>query len=389
MVFLSNFGTLRVSLLVWAVLSSAACFESTVDRDQKVPILLEAIRLGSEAQVRNLISEGVPVDGVYNAAANMPVPIWWGESSITFAASEDNASIVGLLLEEGASPDARNYRGETPLIKAARNPTTDVLDLLIKHGADVNLPSAEGYTPLMMASIYGNVAASRVLLNSSANANVERKAVADVRRHVFLSDVDSALSLALTGGHSEVVSLLLKSGTSPSLESVQGAENYLRREGREQHRLCLELVRTAKAGGVDENLAQEVVQRSVWHLREDLFGGGLNPEQRELIWQTKWVGKAVWVRDCFLEQLNRYEAQCSLLVEGAAVEGSRVLATLAMPLDDSEYMNLRGGMHCGFKGTIYEKPTQRTNLGRGYACVRHYQACLDIYLAEVRLQCSR
>ena len=72
-----------------------------------------------------------------------------GASRLHRAASTQTQHQIRELLERGADPNVRNFRGETPLHRAAiRNPDLDVSRTLIGAGADVDAQDEKGATPL-------------------------------------------------------------------------------------------------------------------------------------------------------------------------------------------------------------------------------------------------
>ncbi|MDT7834658.1 ankyrin repeat domain-containing protein [Aquabacterium sp. OR-4] len=59
-----------------------------------------------------------------------------GWTPLHYAASGPEATLVKLLLDRGARPDARSPNGSTPLMMAARNGTEAAVALLLARGAD-------------------------------------------------------------------------------------------------------------------------------------------------------------------------------------------------------------------------------------------------------------
>ena len=73
---------------------------------------------------------------------------------LNLAASNNNSSMIRVLMDAGADPNARNDHGETLLhIAAANNPDTTVIAALIAAGVDPNARDNYGSTPLHSAAL--------------------------------------------------------------------------------------------------------------------------------------------------------------------------------------------------------------------------------------------
>ncbi|MDE2796026.1 MAG: ankyrin repeat domain-containing protein [Gemmatimonadota bacterium] len=93
----------------------------------------------------------------------------WSPGILHFVASyTTNPTIVRLLLQAGADPDAPDNDGWTPLHQAGLNSMPVVVAHLLDAGADVNARDNEGYTPLHRAA-GGNGRAAHVLLDRGAD----------------------------------------------------------------------------------------------------------------------------------------------------------------------------------------------------------------------------
>jgi len=72
-----------------------------------------------------------------------------------------------MLLEKGASPNARDCTGRTPLFKIEN--LIDIGKILLEHGADVNARDNNGWTPLMAAIRLGSVEMVKFLSEHDAD----------------------------------------------------------------------------------------------------------------------------------------------------------------------------------------------------------------------------
>ena len=81
---------------------------------------------------------------------------------------------VRRLVEAGADVNARSVYQATPLHWAVQGSSVkpDILSYLVEHGADVNAKNTWGVTPLHLTSSFGNVPATRRLLELGADSAV-------------------------------------------------------------------------------------------------------------------------------------------------------------------------------------------------------------------------
>jgi ankyrin repeat protein len=157
--------------------------------------------ISDEAKVRMLLARGADI----NARAID------GRSLVYQAASLGSGlPVLRLLLDKGASVDAKMLTGMTPLIAASARANLDAMRLLIDKKADVNAKNAAGGTALMAASTTGNAQAVRMLLDKGADSKVRTK------RN------ESALSDAATSGDEATVKLLLERGAEVNTQDIRG-----------------------------------------------------------------------------------------------------------------------------------------------------------------------
>ncbi|EYE97464.1 ankyrin repeat domain-containing protein, partial [Aspergillus ruber CBS 135680] len=80
--------------------------------------------------------------------------------------------VVGILLQHGANPNAKDLNGRTPLVCAAEYSRVDIIRRLLECGAEFdNRDAYSGRTPLSLASQYGYTAVVRPLLQQGADPN--------------------------------------------------------------------------------------------------------------------------------------------------------------------------------------------------------------------------
>jgi len=106
-------------------------------------------------------------------------------------------SLSKCLLEDGASPNAKNGFGETPLHKAARIGHTEVVKLLLTKNADANLQDYLEESALHIAVTKEHTEMVKLLLSSNANANLRNW------------KGETALHIATRKRHEMIVKLLL------------------------------------------------------------------------------------------------------------------------------------------------------------------------------------
>jgi len=111
--------------------------------------------------------------------------------------SESRISIVELLLNQGADPNAPDNEGCRPIHHAAMKGYLETCKLLLRNRATIEVKDKSDMTPILYAAQMGHVEVVQVLLASGANPSPNGKR--------FRS---TALSLAKDNRHKDVVELL-------------------------------------------------------------------------------------------------------------------------------------------------------------------------------------
>ena len=133
------------------------------------------------------------------------------EGALVYAAANNDAGKVALLLSQGARVDVKE-NGFTPLLVAAQFGHTEVCKLLLKTGkANVKETTSNGFTPLLAAAQRGHTLVCELLLDKS-NADIEESE----------SRGNTALNLAAHHCHVNTVALLLSKGANVNTRDKLG-----------------------------------------------------------------------------------------------------------------------------------------------------------------------
>jgi ankyrin repeat protein len=116
-------------------------------------------------------------------------------------ADSEYLSILRLLLERGANPNAAQPGGITPLMGAAQANNTAALQFLLEHKALPDMPTAQGFTALHHAARKGAIPCLKLLLAAGAKTEI----APDIQ-------FQSALHWAVDGDSAEAVEQLVKAG---------------------------------------------------------------------------------------------------------------------------------------------------------------------------------
>ncbi|XP_026828523.1 uncharacterized protein LOC105286418 isoform X2 [Ooceraea biroi] len=149
-----------------------------------------------------------------------------GNTAIHEAAMNGNIDVIDLLIKKKAEVNARRNDGITPLHLATRNNHIDAIVFLIETGAEVNTTDIAGDTPLHVAVEAGHKEIVEILLAKGANINTKcnnppllsaiknnNKEIAEILiANGANVDEESSkpLLLAVSTGYTDVVEILLK-----------------------------------------------------------------------------------------------------------------------------------------------------------------------------------
>jgi ankyrin repeat protein len=218
--------------------------------------VVPAVRNGHVDVVRLLLAENAHVD---TKAAN-------GRSLLMIASEQGHENVCALLLHQKANIEFTHI-GETPLTCAVWTGVTEVVQLLLyvnsalmilsdltdltlyvfgnsEKGANPNVRQSTGYTPFLLAARRGHVAICKLLAGiddtevvaidddgdtkSTGTGESKTKKLKITNRKAYIDkagiqahtrDGDTAMNLAMSGGHAPVVSLLLDQGIPLSLKA--------------------------------------------------------------------------------------------------------------------------------------------------------------------------
>jgi len=162
------------------------------------PTLIDAVKRGDVAAVRDLVAQKVDVNQVKGD----------GMTALHWAAYDGNRKIAAVLLKAGARVNLRSTRGLTPLVLAVDHADAALVRLLLEAGADPNFASGLGTTPLMRAAAAGDVNAVVALVDRGAKVNTKEPG----RDH-------TALMFAAALNRVEVIHALVARGADPNLVS--------------------------------------------------------------------------------------------------------------------------------------------------------------------------
>jgi hypothetical protein len=126
---------------------------------------------------------------------------------LIWAADNNHAEVLRLLLDRGAELEARDDDGETAFFRAVAYGHEEIVGMLLSKGADVRAENMYGVTPLQAASGEGNLGMVRLFVQHLKGQG--------------LHDVDiggrTALWYSCCFGHTELARFLLLAGVDHTI----------------------------------------------------------------------------------------------------------------------------------------------------------------------------
>ncbi|HFE39552.1 MAG TPA: ankyrin repeat domain-containing protein [Gammaproteobacteria bacterium] len=162
--------------------------------DNNTPLMDAASNANSE-QVKAMLATG---DVDINKANR------YGWTALMHAAKVGDLESVKLLVEKGATVDARDSNGWTPMMRAAQKGHVEVVEYLIDKGADVNATTENGWTALMWAALREKVGVVKYLIG-----------VKGIDLNHQSEDGRSAIMISITENNNDVYILLQDAGARP------------------------------------------------------------------------------------------------------------------------------------------------------------------------------
>jgi ankyrin repeat protein len=158
-----------------------------------VPDLFEAAALGDVGRIRSILTE---TPGLIDAHSRD------GWTALHLAAHYGRRPVMEALLHAGADVRAlsTNPLGNTALHAALANGQTEAAAMLLESGASIDARDASGHTALHLAAEDGNLAAIRLLLKRGADPRPQNK------------EGLTPFDFAMKRGNSEAARLLLAEG---------------------------------------------------------------------------------------------------------------------------------------------------------------------------------
>ncbi|MBK1830722.1 ankyrin repeat domain-containing protein [Verrucomicrobiaceae bacterium R5-34] len=188
--------------LVVMLAGLSACRQSEVDDSgASGRALLDAVKLGDDSQVANLLEEGV-----YTEVRDSR-----GYTPLLYAVKIGNVDLVRVLLKNDAKVDVRSSNGKGPLELALDAGSHDMLQCLLEGGISPNGMARDNNPLLLKAVQLRDDSAVRLFLEKDADVNAAGK------------DGSTPLHVAARQGLPKSIEILLDAGANPDLKDDLGA----------------------------------------------------------------------------------------------------------------------------------------------------------------------
>jgi RNA polymerase sigma factor (sigma-70 family) len=176
--------------------------------------LLSAARTGDIEAVKRLLGRNLHLINMkvnsQEYRTNVYPGVVPGYTALHEAAANGDLPLTRLLLDFGASLNARTSSGVTPLHLAVQFRSHAVITHLLQCGANVNMALSNGQTPLHWAAMRGDSESVNILLAYAANVNAH-------------SQHDrTPLHWAALKGHTHIVRLLLAADADGAIHDESG-----------------------------------------------------------------------------------------------------------------------------------------------------------------------
>jgi uncharacterized protein len=198
-------------------------------------VLMTAARAGDVASVKTLLAHGGKPDATEN---------WRGQTALMWAAVENHAEVVQLLIDasaevdrtstkhdwvkisysEGNVPKTRDLGGLTALHFAARQGSIEAAEKLLDAGADANaVEPMYQLTPLQLAIVNGHYTLAKRLIERSVGVDDGSLYLAiDTRNLGFYAQRPNPLDKDGEVTNLDIINALLESGANPDLPYTKG-----------------------------------------------------------------------------------------------------------------------------------------------------------------------
>jgi ankyrin repeat protein len=166
---------------------------------------------GRQESVSILLDAGASVD-----ARNVT-----GRTALMIACVEGQEAVVSQLIEAEGSVDAKDQYGHTALMEACRWGHEGIVSQLIQAGADVNITTNKGETIPMIAAMRDNEDIVKQLINANADLDRTSHCLFPSNSGTGYSNL-TILQAAAIAGRQESVGILLDAGASVDARNNRG-----------------------------------------------------------------------------------------------------------------------------------------------------------------------